>query len=614
MAAEHGNSALQKMVRSRTFFVCECICPRQSRMRKCGNHCECSETGETSWELPEGVSMNEVQPFTADDERFLPDDDLEAHELALAVAEDDDANATPDRADGANSGAAAQAAAAEHKQGDEDPPVDEKLQAMVALFPPQLDSEYSVWLNGEGTCTVGPQSSGDADMWTAHNTESRGSSSGDVYYVHKSSGATVWDTPAGVVTPQQREQALDVSDVVQQAAEMAGEDGGAQEALEYIGIPNAQAWQTSCARLRAGDGDVTEAYKCLRAVLAVVTEAGEDEDWAHAAAAQEHAVIRSVVGCLQPAAPPILRTTAVQLLFILNQLLPATLQGTVQGSWGMGLKHVLAMSASGLWNAVMGCQYTSTTQMWPPRLGSSRRKSVSAWHVGAVDAEGAATWLMYAASVLHACKQHSVAPPRSSLCSLLAVLLDTTAVLPWTVQCRVAWTDAMGAVYNFADEEFDPILAVTVGDARGQAVADGLLAVLQNSTEFTEQGDLSAPTATIVSALQLLQHVLSRQATAAVVFAADLRVLVDIALRQLADEGSRTDSAAHWVCLLRLILLDGRLAQPGASRSVYRLEDIAAALEVLLDADDSESQDEGQDERLAEEITRLTQETAHLWE
>jgi hypothetical protein len=47
--------------------------------------------------------------------------------------------------------------------------------------------------------------------------------------------------------------------------------------------------------------------------------------------------------------------------------------------------------------------------------------------------------------------------------------------------------------------------------------------------------------------LQLMQHLLSRAAAAAVVFTADLRVIVDIALRQLADEGGHSGTAAHWV-------------------------------------------------------------------
>lgn len=565
----------------------------------------CSETSETSWELPAGVAMSEVEPFTADDERFLPDDDLEAHGLALAVSDDLEA------ADG--DGAAA-------GTGDQNPPsmapatVDEHLQAMVALFPAQLDAEYDTWRGVASACHVGPLPTGEGALWAPHSTESRGHKAGEVYYVHKHTGETLWDTPTGVVTPQQLSASLDVGDLVQQAAEMAGEEGGVGEALEYIGIPNADTWVQACTCLHEGSGDATEALRALQALLAVLSEAGEDGEWAAAAEADEHEVIRAIISCLQPAAPPALRTSAVQLLFILNQMQPSTLQGTVRGTWGIGLRSLLAMCAAGLWNAIMGCKYVNTVQMWPPRLGGSRRKSVSAWHAGAVDSEAAATWLMYAASVLHSCKELSVQPPRQSLCSFLAVLLDITAVLPWTVQCRVAWTDAMVAVYNFATPEFDPLLAVAVGDARGRAIADGLLAVLQNSTEFTEQGDLSAPEATICSALQLLEHLLSRPATAAVVFTADLRVLADIALRQLADGGAGSGTAAQWVSLLRVLLLDGRLVQAGSSPPVYRMEDVAAALEELLDADGSDGHESDTGDWVAEEVTRLTQETAHLWE
>ena len=550
------------------------------------------------------MSMDAVQPFTADDERFLPDDDLEAHDIA--------ASQLPEAEHGAP------AAAAGYGEAPDAPPQhaphdDELVQAMVDAFPGHFDDEYAVWHSGglEG-CVVGPQPTGDAALWKAHNTESRGHKAGEVYYVHKHSGETVWDTPLGVITPGQLSAALDVGDVVQQAAAMAGEEEGAAEALEYIGIPHSDAWVAACDCLQEGCGDVTEALRGVQALLGVMSEAGEDEDWADCAAADNFQVVRAIVGCLQPAAPPVLRTTCVQLLFILNQMLPATLRGTVRGEWGLGLRGVLAMCSAGLWNAVMGCKYSNTSQAWPPHLGGSRRKSVSARHAGAVDSEAAATWLMYAGSVLHACKQYNVQPPRQSLCSLLAVLLDTTAVLPWTVQCRVAWTDALGALYNLASEQFDPILAAALGDTRGQAIADGLLAVLQNSTEFTQDGDLSAPEATICSALQLLQHVLSRPATAAVVFSADMRVLVDIALRQLADGGARSDSAALWVSLLRVLLLDGRLDEQAGK--LYRMEDIAAALEALLDADDSNSQNSDANDPVAEEVTRLTQETAHLWD
>jgi hypothetical protein len=353
-------------------------------------------------------------------------------------------------------------------------------------------------------------------------------------------------------------------------------------------------------------------------LLGVVTAEGEDEEWADAVMQEDAAVVRGIIACLQASAPPMLRTIAVQLLFILNQLLPEVLRRTVVGEWGLSLQGLLALCSSGLWNAIMGCEYKSTIQAWPPRLGGSRRKSVSAWHAGAVDGEAAATWLMYAASVLHACKAEQVPLPRSVLCSFLAVMLDATAVVPWTVQCRVAWTDAMTAVYNSADGDFDPILAVAVGDARGRAIADGLLAVLQNSTQFTEGGNLTAPEATVSSALQLLQHMLSRAAPAAVLFVADLHVVVDIALRELENGGAGSKCRQHWVSLLRVLLLDGRLAPRALPKQVYRLDDIAACMEGLLQVDgaasDAGSDNEDGDTDVAQAVARLTEETSFLWE
>lgn len=571
--------------------------------------CPRRESQETSWDPPDGLNEEDVPLFDKEDEDFLRPEDEEAHEEEQAAIE---SLAAEPAAQAAGSGglAASPAHAAAHlvlHESVEDP----ALEAMIASFPTSLPAAFQQWHDTDVVpCTLGPSSGASGGSWVERHTESRGTGKGDVFYVHTVTGATSWSKPEGVVSQAEREATLECEELVEEACGIAEEEG-VWEALRATGLPDSDDILHGLGALQTGGGNVSALTRAVAAGVELASAVGEDEEWQAAAARDDFALPRLLLSLWQVTAPPLLCTRTAQFLYLLGQVEPEVLSGCWDGRWGWEVDDAIAASSSGLWNAITGAKFAPCTVCWPPRLGGAEVKSAVPGTSPGVDAHSAATWLMFLATILQQISQSSATLAVETQCACIAVLLEAAAVVPWTVPIRIAWVDALAALLSLQSSDFDVILAAAVGDARGQNLIDGALAVLSNRADFGGEDDVRVPETSLSTAVQLLCHLLQRPSTAGVLMGADVRVIADICLRELVDLGPESHLRVEYLLLLKALLGSRRLDLAGAGGAVYRQADIASCLKAILE-DGSIEGEVG--DAVKDAAAALTAENEHLWD
>jgi hypothetical protein len=366
----------------------------------------------------------------------------------------------------------------------------------------------------------------------------------------------------------------------------------------------------------AGADSVTSLYRRLAALSALIQGQGSEAEWRALLVMEDRILPRFVVSCFAPLLPPAVCKCAAQAFFLMTQLDDEASRVIITGSpkppthwrqWN-GIPDALACSTVTMLAACHGWRLR-----WPrSRVAVERRSSAASAAASPVDGGWAVDGLpvdeecLFSASLLfetvlgasvnapllprdeepdHPLDCLRNEPFRDSLCALLVFATSvaprgaTTASL---VSALSAFVVALGEVLPGATDIPGMTTLFDSAPPLIHAIASASLNVLSRVVEHERSASVSTTGDQVNAAIALVRRLLLPGALPPsqphLFFSTDLRVLVDIVLRELVDLPEDEPLRADFLHLLTDLLLLTQWLSDGS----YRRGDIVVVVSELV--------------------------------
>lgn len=311
--------------------------------------------------------------------------------------------------------------------------------------------------------------------------------------------------------------------------------------------------------------------------LSLSSAHGSDREWKAVVAAGDLALPRLVFSWWCSATPPDVAVHVARVLVLMSSFVPAVMVALVDGTFAPFAFTLQGVAVSATWAATAVHSTNS-----PSRASASASNALSS--PSAADVEDApneeqlATWVVFLQQLCDAA--HGVQPPlkKAGLPPPEAVRRLVDHLLASRVEAYNGAARALASLSAlYTDSADDAVVAVC---ARHTASASFAQALIHDLNEASGSSDVASdPTATH-RVLAFTQRLLRFQSDIhSFFYTNDLKVLIDIIVRELQDLGPGDTLRVEYLELLRVLLLHSQWAEMG----YYRRDDILSAIESIFD-------------------------------
>lgn len=389
-----------------------------------------------------------------------------------------------------------------------------------------------------------------SSRWERRTTASSGGLEGDVYYVNRETGETSWDEPEDA--GDEDDQDLDPS-VLEDAEDL--EDGFARAGLDLFGDEVEEAR----VAMLAGGADSTACYLQLQRLFTCLTTVGSEAEWTHAIEDGEMRLPKRVFSFWGPASPPEVSVLVAKIIVMMSNLSEEVILRAVDGEWGCNLRRAVGGAMAQLHSVV-----DSPTEE-------------------AEDVAGA--WLLFLRALLLA-----VEPA-------LEALEYTVAELPGDEFVRLLYD-----LVEVVPEELSPtvvVVLVTLHSIYTNFEFDGPTPVIAQAATYKPATNFGKPLLVVLNGhgcpyddedglrrcLRCFKDMFDYKPASQLMYTNDLRVLVDVVLRELGNLPGADRVRLEYLSVLRTLLVRSQWLASGR----YRREDILTTLDTLQDDDQVEA-------------------------
>lgn len=429
-----------------------------------------------------------------------------------------------------------------------------------------------------------------APKWVKMRTASYGMGEGDdaadCYYVNQETGATTWDRPDGYVESdddgagRQRDALGDD----ERGEWEVDPDAPLDETLARLALYSELAEDQRTAMVAGEPGAGAGPHRRLRLLLELVQTTGSEEEWDAVLCADDFQLPHYLYCHWSANSPPAVQLTVCRLFVLVGKLRPEVMARLVDGTWG-----------------------TAGETLMTARQGFLEASS-------AKDDEGLRVWMLLLSEMLAETMEQDSPLPRESLpdyagfVSPLFDLMDdaTEEVFLATAHAVLAlnvhyshWErvdqDAGKPLPAAGEPRPNAVMAALLQHDKAEFFGEALLHIVNNQ-HYPYRNET-----VLRQSLQFLETMFEGEGdgnTAAFLYTNDLKVLVDIIIREVQDLPPPDTVRRGYLKVAHLLIRNS----PWMEHGRYRREDLLSALEGVLDAGQKGENMDPESCRLVEDI------------